>query len=71
MAPHAIVTNRYGKMLLSVKYKPFVVNSGIVYPGFNINDPVISAAIISSNAPNIGYAFPIILSTGNTVAIKK
>ena len=66
-----MVTNRYGKRLLSVKYNPCVVNSGMVYAGFNINAPVINTAIISSNAPNIGYILPIILSTGNTVAIRK
>ena len=66
-----MVTNRYGKRLLSVKYNPCVVNSGMVYAGFNINAPVINTAIISSNAPKIGYILPIILSTGNTVAIRK
>ena len=71
MAPQAIVTNRYGKILLSVKYNPCVVNSGIVYAGFNINAPVINMAISNSNAPKIGYILPIIWSTGNTVAIKK
>ena len=70
-APQAIVINRYGKMLLSVKYRPCVVNSGMDYDGFKINAPIISTAIINSNAPKIGYIFPMILSTGNTVAIKK
>ena len=58
-------------MLLLVKYNPCVVNSGIVYAGFNINAPVINTIIISNNAPKIGYIFPMILSIGNTVAIKK
>ena len=71
MAPQAIVTNKYGKMLLSVKYMPCVVNSGMEYDGFKSNPPVISTAIISNNAPKMGYTFPMILSTGNTVAIKK
>ena len=51
MAPQAMVTKRYGKMLLLVKYTPCVVNSGIVYAGFNINAPVINTIIISNNAP--------------------
>ena len=66
-----MVTNRYGKILLSVKYNPCVVNSGMEYAGLKITPPVIITAIINSNAPKIGYIFPIILSTGNTVAIRK
>lgn len=53
MAPHAIVTNKYGKIGLSVKYNP-VVNSGMVYAGFRIKDPVINTTIIKNNAPKIG-----------------
>ena len=52
MAPQAMVTKRYGKMLLSVKYNPCVVNSGMVYVGFKITPAVIITTIISSNAPN-------------------
>ena len=66
-----MVTKRYGKMLLSVKYNPCVVNSGMLYAGFKISAPVISTAISNNNAPKTGYIFPMILSTGNTVAIKK
>ena len=71
MAPQAMVTKRYGKMLLSVKYNPCVVNSGMVYVGFKITPAVIITTIISSNAPKIGYVLPMILSIGNTVAIRK
>ena len=71
MAPQAMVINRYGKRFLSDKYSPCVVNSGIVYEGFTITPPIIITAIINNNAPKIGYILPIILSTGNTVAIRK
>ena len=46
IAPHAIVTNKYGNIDFSVKYSPCVVNSGMVYAGFNINAPVIKIAMI-------------------------
>ena len=66
-----MVTKRYGKIFLSVRYNPCVVNSGMLYAGLIISAPIINNAMISSNAPKIGYILPIILSTGNTVAIKK
>ena len=71
MAPHAIVTNKYGKIDLSVKYNPCVVNSGIVYPGFKSMAHVIKIAMTKNKAPKTGYIFPIILSIGNIVAMKK
>ena len=43
MAPQAMVTKRYGKMLLSVKYNPCVVNSGMVYVGFKITSEMTAA----------------------------
>ena len=71
MAPQAIVIKRYGKMLLSLKYNPCVVNSGMVYAGFKMTPAVIITVIINNNAPKIGYILPMILSIGNTVAIRK
>ena len=54
IAPQAIVTKRYGKIDLSVKYSPCVVSSGIVYAGFSISAPIMSTAMRRNRAPNIG-----------------